>query len=609
MKPVIYVLLVFWVFYSCQNKNTENIPSSSVNWDYADSLNKTIKVAVIPLDTFHITDLVKTSYPQQIQEAINIVSEKGGGTLILSKGTYHSGAIRLKSKVELFLDEETIIKFIPDHNLYPLVYSWFSGRPCMNYSSMIYARGQSDIKISGKGIIDGQGNTPTWKNMKYNEKVDYELLKELDDKKVKVANRKFGEGHSLRPDLISFYYCSRIHIEGVTLLNSPYIVVHPVLSNDITIKNGMIKSKGYNQIGIAIESSQNISIDNIQVEDIEEGIKLLSGSSDIPNNKASSNILIQNCHFKNIAYTPVIFSSKSVKGINRVFLSDLQFETAQDGICIYGQQNVKINDVFVKNVRAEKINGSFLYFRILRTKKNFPIIFNVQIDNIHVKECGRAFLILGNTESTIQNIHIQNSKFFVAKGSFAKHLTAFNLKNVEMNGETISGNYNIRGNEIPKIHFENPENEILDSDDIQYSALPVAVKNALDESYRNIPVNDIDRIITSSSVIYEIDLEFESFQNLEILVQVDGEIIRTEIETDFLSLPQKVISALNHYLNTQPEPYLFNEIKEIHYKDFTFYELKGEYNNKLFALGISNEGKMIEQKQQIITSYFLPRTP
>jgi len=609
MKTYICFLFVCLAIFSCRNNNSNldnaRTPSTAVDWSYADSIKIEIMEAVIPTDTFYIADLVKTNSPKQIQEAINIVSEKGGGTLILSNGIYNSGAIELKSKVELFLEQEAIIIFIPDQDLYPLKYTWFNGRPCMNFSSMIYARNQSDIKISGKGIIDGQGNNPVWKNMKYNEKADNGLLKELNDKKIKVANRKFGKGHSLRPDLIAFYECSRINIEGVTITNTPYFAIHPVMSNHLSIKNGLIKSKGYNQVGIAIESSQNILVDSMQIEDIEEGIKILSGSSNISNNKPSSSIVIQNSRFNNITYTPIIFSSKSNKGINRVFLSDLQFKSTEAGICIYGQQDVQLNDIFIKKIHAEKIQGAFLYARILRTKESSPIIFDVQIDSIQVKECGRAFVIIGNSKSPIQNISIQNSGFTVSKGAFAKYLTSFNLENIEINGETITNTYNIGDNEIPKIYFDNPEDEVLDSDDIQYSDLPIAVKEALNKNYTNVPVNDIDRIITSSNVIYDIDLELESFQNIEIMLQADGEIIRTELESNFARIPEKVIIALEKYLETKPLPYLFNEIKEIQYKDFTYYEIKGEYNRKLFALGISKEGKVIEEKQKSITSYFI----
>ncbi|WP_321288020.1 hypothetical protein [uncultured Sunxiuqinia sp.] len=315
-------------------------------------------------------------------------------------------------------------------------------------------------------------------------------------------------------------------------------------------------------------------------------------------------MLYKTAFLKILPIHPLFSVLNRTKELTVFFFSDLQFNSAEAGICIYGQQDVKINNVFIKNIHAEKIQGSFLYARILRTKEPSPIIFDVQIDSVHVKECGRAFVLLGNSKSPIQNISIQNSEFIVSKGAFAKYLTSFNLKNIEINEETITNTYNIGDNEIPKIHFDNPEDKILDSDDIQYSDIPVAVKDALDENYTNVPINDIDRIITSSNVIYDIDLELESFQNTGIMVQVDGEIIRTELESNHAHLPEKVIIALGKFLETNPTPYFFNEIKEIHYKDFTYYEIKGEHNQKLFALGISKDGKVIEEKQQSITSCF-----
>jgi polygalacturonase len=608
MKRIIHIITFSVVLYSCTNdkaqKISESAPSFTVDWDYADSIKEDIREPIIPTDTFQLVLLVKHSSQNQIQEAIDIVSKRGGGTLILPKGKYYSGPITLKSKVELYLEEGAVLKFIADPELYPLKYTWFNGIPCMNYSSMIYARDETDIKISGKGIIDGQGNSPAWRNMKYYEKIDKDLLKELDEEKINIENRKFGKGHFLRPDFIAFYECSKVSVSGVTILNSPRFTFHPVMCNHITIKNSFLKSKGYEQIGIAIESSQNILIDSMQLEDIGEGIKIFSGSVDILNNKASGNILIQNSVFRNISHTPIIFSSKSLYGIKRVFISGLQFDNSEAGICIYGKQNVKIHDILIKNIDSKNISGSFFYAKILRTRNNSPIIYNIQLDSIRVNECGRAFFIKGHLKNPIQNLNISNTVFNVSKGSFAKHVKNLNFNNVEIMGETISKNLNIGENRIPKINLNNSEDEILDSDDIQYNDLPLAVKTTIEEIYPFIPITDIDRIITSSNVIYEIDLELHSFQEIEILVQIDGEILRSEYNSNFTGLPEKVLFALEQYLGARPTPFLFNEIKEIHYKDFTYYKIKGEYNQKLFAIGISTDGKVIEEKQQTITSYF-----
>jgi hypothetical protein len=343
----------------------------------------------------------------------------------------------------------------------------------------------------------------------------------------------------------------------------------------------------------------------MHIEEISEGIKMFTGVTDIPDNRASSNIIIQNCAFKDVSHTPVIFSSRSVKGISRVFISGLDMDNSEAGVCIYGGQNVKTHDVFIKDILAINITNSFFYSRMSRTKNSTPVIFNIQLDSIYVKQCGRAFLMLGRSMNPIRNVNISNSEFIVSRGSFAKHLTKFSMRNVEINGSLTTSTKDIGENKIPKIYLDNPEDEVLDSDDIQYDDLPVAVKNSLSNNYPYVPINDVDRIITSTNVIYEIDLEFESFQNIEVLIQVDGEIIRSELETNYESLPEKVISELEHYLGIPPTPFLFNEIMEIHYKDFTYYEIKGEYNQKLFAIGISNEGRIIEEKQQNIDSYFL----
>lgn len=596
------------MIFSCMDEKEQryrgSAPTSTIGWEYADSIRKEINEAVIPLDTFHLESLVTNKSPHQIQEAVNIISKRGGGTLIISAGTYYSGPLTLKSKFELHLEEGAEIKFIPEPELYPLKYTWFNGIPCMNYSSMIYAQNETNIKISGKGTLDGQGNNPSWKKMKYYEKVDKDLLKELDEEKIQVENRIFAKGHFLRPDFISFYECSGITITEVTLLNAPRFTFHPVLCNQITMKNSFIKSKGYDQIGIAIESSQNILIDGMQLEEVGEGIKIFSGSVDIVNNKPSSNILIQNSVFKNISHTPIILSSKSIKGINRVFISGLYMENSHAGICIYGQNNMKIHDIFIKNINSKNISGSFLYAKILRVKNNSPVIYNVQLDSIQAKDCGRAFILKGYSENPIQNLKINNSLFDVSKGSFVRHIANFNLNRVELKEEVITNTFNIGENKIPKINLNNPEDEILDSDDIPYNDLPFAVKNTIDDNFPYIPITDIDRIITSSNVIYEIELELESYQKIEVLVQVDGEILRSENSVRFMSLPENVIKTLELYLGAEPTPFLFNEIKEIKYKDFIYYEIKGEHNHKLFAIGISIEGKVIEEKQQTITSYF-----
>jgi polygalacturonase len=509
IQIVFFVLLIISVSCKRQKKDTEIVlaPQSSINWNYADSLINEIRYAEIPTDTFYLKELGLESGTSQIQNAVEKISNQGGGTLIIPKGEYLCTPIILKSKINLHLEEGAIIKFIPKPEDYPMAYTWFNGIPCMNYSPMIYAMNENDIQISGKGTIDGQGFESVWKNMKYHENIDWDLLKELEEEDVKPQNRKFGDGHSLRPALVSFIQCSRINITGVSIINSPYWVMYPILCNNVVIKNGLINSRGYDQIGIAIESSKNVLIDSMKIQSVSEGVKIFSGRVDIQNNQASSNILIQNSTIENIASSALIISSKIIAGANRIFMSNLTINDSKAAIRIYGEQMGDLNDVFFKNIHANNITYTFFYGRIIRSKKPEPTVYNIHFDNIKTENCSRAFYIQGHTKNSFQNINISNSEFSTSNGSFIKNIQNLSLSNVQENNNNYNGKYSIAKLEIPRINFEGSEDEVLDSDDIQYNKLPEKVKQTLNTNYPQVPINDIDRMITSSNVIYDIELD------------------------------------------------------------------------------------------------------
>jgi polygalacturonase len=610
MRLSIIYFIVSMALFSCNRQKEDKYntiaPESSIGWAYADSIRNEIRPAEIPSDTFKLADFGFKNDSTVIQKAIDRTYEHGGGTIIIPRGVYYTGPIVLKSKINLYLKEGAVLKFIPKPELYPLTYNWFNGIPCMNYSPMIYARNETDIQISGKGIIDGQGIDPVWKNMKYNERVDWELLKDLEDEDVKPINRKFGSGHSLRPNLMAFVECSRINISGVTIINAPYWVIHPVMCTDVTVKNGLIKSHGYDQIGIALESTENVLVDSMKFQSVEDGIKIFSGRVNIPKNQASRNILIQNSVFENIVYSPVIVSSNTQAGANHIFMSDLKVDTTKSVFRIYAGRNGKIHDVFLRNCQADHITNSFFLGNISRASNAIPLMYNIHFDDIQVGSCGRVFVINGHSKNPIQNVSVSNSTFTTFMGSYVKNIKNLSFSNVKENKKEYSSTYTIGNVKTSKIQLERNEDDILDSDDIQYSDLPEAIKHTLVENYPYIPVSDIDRMITSLNVIYDVNLELESSKELQLLIQGNGQIVSTELDISFADLPETVLSALKSYLKTTPVPFIINNIKKISYPDFAYFEIKGEYDQKLFAVGITDDGKKIEEKQKLITTYFSP---
>ena len=609
MRTILNITVLFFlVNLSCRNNNQENteikiIPPDNLGWTYADSLRKTIQLPVIPDNTFPVN---AASGLASIQNAIDKADENGGGTVRILKGIHLSYPLQLKSNVHLQVDNGAILRFISDPEQYPLVYTWFDGIPCMNYSPMIYANGQVNIKISGEGIIDGQGDKPVWKNMKYREEIDWDLLEDMEDEGVEPEHRKFGKEHSLRPDLIAFVSCKIIEIKGVTIINSPYWTIHPILCEDLIINNLHIKSSGYDQIGIAPESSSNIIIENVNIAETEDGIKIKSGRVKDTSLKPSQNIIIHNIVIKNITDEAIAIGSKIRGGVSRVFISGISIVGAKRGFTIIADAELKgiIREIYIKDIQAYNIEGSFIQCGISNSSSDYrkSILYNLYFDNLTVDSCGQAFIIAGYRKQPIQNVSVINSSFLSFRGSLAKNVRNLNLSNVSDANMNYNKRFDVEDIKSDKLDIEKDDNDILDTDDIAYDDLNELVKKNIHTLYPHIPIENIERIITKTSVNYEIEFELENSMNLGLLISSQGEILQSVEVIPFNKLPVQVLATLRSSIKTEPVPFIIDEIKKISVKDFTYFEIKGETRALLFLAGISEDGSIIEEKQKQIKS-------
>ena len=85
-----------------------------------------------------------------IQHAIDYVSAQGGGTVVFTPGRYLTGTIYIKSGVTLELQNGS--------ELLGSTNPWdYDKNPIVNWQSLIFAFGQKNIAIRGKGTINGQG--------------------------------------------------------------------------------------------------------------------------------------------------------------------------------------------------------------------------------------------------------------------------------------------------------------------------------------------------------------------------------------------------------------------------------------------------------------------
>ena len=382
-----------------------------------------------------------TATAAQNQKAINrvisLVSKKGGGKVIIPKGTWNTGAIELKSHVNLVLEEGATLHFAFEPKLYPLVRTSWEGLACWNYSPCIYAYKATDIAITGKGTIDGGGNNDTfWQwngspRFGYKEGVTKEsqklgsrskLLKMAEDG-VPFDERKFGMGYGLRPQLVNMVHCERILIKDVKMINSPFWVIHPLLSKNITVDGVYVWNEGPNGDGCDPEACENVLIQNCVFNTGDDCIAIKSGRNNDGRlwNQPSKNIIIRNCKMED-GHGGVVIGSEISGGCENVYAENCVMDSPhlerilriKTNNCRGGQvQNINMRNVVVGQCKEAVVKINLDYERKEICYRGFePIVNNVNVENVTCQKSDYGVLIIGRDSlENVYDINIKNCKF------------------------------------------------------------------------------------------------------------------------------------------------------------------------------------------------------
>lgn len=372
-----------------------------------------------------------------INKVISLVSKKGGGKVIIPKGTWNTGAIELKNHVNLVLEEGATLHFAFEPKLYPLVRTSWEGLACWNYSPCIYAYKATDIAITGKGTIDGGGNNDTfWQwngspRFGYKEGVTKEsqklgsrskLLKMAEDG-VPFDERKFGMGYGLRPQLVNMVHCERILIKDVKMINSPFWVIHPLLSKNITVDGVYVWNEGPNGDGCDPEACENVLIQNCVFHTGDDCIAIKSGRNNDGRlwNQPSKNIIIRNCKMED-GHGGVVIGSEISGGCENVYAENCVMDSPhlerilriKTNNCRGGHvQNINMRNVVVGQCKEAVVKINLDYERKEICYRGFePIVNNVNVENVTCQKSDYGVLIIGRDSlENAYDINIKNCKF------------------------------------------------------------------------------------------------------------------------------------------------------------------------------------------------------
>ena len=417
-------------------------------------------------------DATAAQNQKAIQQAIDKCAKKGGGRVVVPAGcTFLTGAIELKSGVNLVVEEGAVLQFAFQPELYPIVETSWEGLECFNLSPCIYAFKAHDIAVTGKGTIDGNASNQNWwpwvgvsrfgwQEGMVTQKAEARprLLKNgedgvpmYDEQGRRSPERVFGPKDGLRPQLVNFNKCERILMEDVTLLRSPFWVIHPLHSTDIIVRRVKMINEGPNGDGCDPECCDRVLIEDCFFNTGDDCIAIKSGRNrdGRERNMPSQNIIIRNCKMRN-GHGGVVIGSEISGGAKNIFAHDcvmdspnldrvlrIKTNSCRGGII----ENINLKDIKVGQCGESvvKINLDYEHNEIC-CRGYYPIVRNVNVENVTCEKSKYGVQIIALNEDTfVYDINVKNCRFNgVAEGNFMSGKTRdIRFENLFVNGGLV----------------------------------------------------------------------------------------------------------------------------------------------------------------------------
>jgi polygalacturonase len=453
---------------------------------------------------------------EAINKAVEEVNSKGGGKVIVPRGIWLTGPIILKSNVNLHLEDGALLLFSRDFDDYPLIETSFEGLKTVRCISPIYAKGVENIAITGKGTIDGNGDA--WRPVKKGKMTDSQWKKLVKSGGILSKNEKMwfpSEGSKkgydsstnfnvpdligaeelesvkdfLRPVMISIVESKRILLDGPTFQNSPAWNIHPLMSEDVIIRNINVRNPWYSQNGdgLDLESCKNVLIYNNTFDVGDDAICFKSGKNKDgrDRNMPTENVIVKN----NIVYHGhggFVIGSEMSGGVKNIHISNCTFIGTDVGLRFKSTrgrgglvENVFMSNIDMIDIPTEAIRFNMFYEgnspvleedqdagdeardeKLVAVTEETPSFRNIFMKHIRVIGSKKAAFLMGLPEMKLENVHLENAVFEVEEGITIIDGLNISLKNVKVIQENGPGLiiYNSEDIDINEFEFDkNPD--------------------------------------------------------------------------------------------------------------------------------------------------------
>ncbi|QDP97084.1 glycoside hydrolase family 28 protein [Microlunatus elymi] len=382
--------------------------------------------AVVKITDFGAVADGRTDCTAAIAASIGDVARTGGGRVVIPPGTYHTGPIHLLDDIDLHLTAGAVLQFSQDPDDYlPIVRTRYEGVDCYNYSPFVYAAGRANISLTGKGILDGSADDHHWWDWTRagGDAGDGPAKRELLDAAaagVPVAERRFGSGSRLRPGFVQFVDCRQVLVEGLTIRNSPMWVLHPLLCEDVIIRDVTVDSHGPNNDGCNPESCRNVLITGCTFDTGDDCIAIKSGKDHDGRrvNVPCENVVITDCLMR-AGHGGITLGSETSGGIRNVVGERCTMDSPdlkralrikssprRGGVI----ENVRFRDITIGSV-ADAVIEIALDYENVRSGPYPPTVRDIEFSRVTAATAAPALNLVGLPEAPITDVRLIDCSF------------------------------------------------------------------------------------------------------------------------------------------------------------------------------------------------------
>ncbi|MCL2024052.1 MAG: glycosyl hydrolase family 28 protein [Oscillospiraceae bacterium] len=372
---------------------------------------KYIKPQELPEDepVFNVHDYAvdgQKDWTKAINEAIKYAGVSGGGIVLLEGGEFLSGTVNLRDNITLWI--------APDASLIASTqFRDFDG-------SLIKAEGCENIRITGGGTINGQGEYFV-KRPKEQPRLEPFEVTDIRGLTTEYYAR-IRMGRLGRPNsMVWLRNCDNLLVDNIILYNSMHWTLKIVLSENVEVRNVVVNSNLHvaNTDGIDIVGSQNVLVEHCFISTADDGIVIKNKKEKNP--KPVKNVLIRDCEiqtcvnaFKIGTETYTEISDVRVENI-RASLPGL-YPGSVSGMSIISMDGAYVHDITIDGFYMEGVTCP-LFVRLgdrnrWRDQKGMGRLENITVKNVSAVDAELPMLISGVTSKGktqyVKNVNLSN---------------------------------------------------------------------------------------------------------------------------------------------------------------------------------------------------------